>query len=180
MSRSLEEEYLNWLYRQIAERHIRHPRRTYWQLLAQLHHKRFVAKIKLDWNRVQDGKDLRREFLGEMGHAPDPKWLEDGQKNCTFLELMVVLSRVLAFDLGDEPHHWFWELIENLELTRYWDRSRRSPMAEREIDDILNRVMHREYSRDGQGGFFPLRYPEEDQRGLELWYQLKAYVLEKI
>jgi hypothetical protein len=176
----LEEEYLNWLFRQIAERHIRHPRRTYWHLLAQLHHKRFVSKVKLDWNRVQDGKDLRREFLGVVGLDPDPNWLEDEKQCCTFLELMVVLSRKLAYDLGNEPSHWFWELVGNLELTKYWDRARRSPMAERGIDDILNRVMLREYAPDGQGGFFPLQGPNEDQRGIQLWDQLNAYVLERI
>ena len=179
MSPPLEEEYLNWLYSLIAQRHIRHLRRTYWNLLAQLHHKRFVSKVKLDSNRVQDGKDLRREFLGEKGYVPDPIWLEEDRPFCTFFELMVVLSRKLAFDGGGEPHDWFWELIDNLGMTQYWDRARRSRMSERQIDDILNRVIFREYDPDGRGGFFPLRYPSEDQRGVQLWYQLAAYVLER-
>jgi hypothetical protein len=180
VSPPLEEEYLHWLHSQIAERRIRHPRRTYWNLLAQLHHKRFVSKVKYDSNRVQDGIDLRREFLDVTGFDPGPDWLEDNVPQCSFLELMIVLARRLAFDGGGEPNSWFWELVDNLELTPYWDRPRRSRLSERTIDDILNRVVLREYDPDGRGGFFPLRYPSEDQRGVELWYQLSAYVLERI
>jgi hypothetical protein len=44
------------------------------------------------------------------------------------------------------------------------------------VDEILERVIGRTYRPDGRGGFFPLRYAEKDQREVELWYQLNAYV----
>jgi hypothetical protein len=31
---------------------------------------------------------------------------------------------------------------------------------------------------DGTGGFFPLAWPQEDQRAVELWYQLNSFVEE--
>jgi hypothetical protein len=173
----LDERYFHWLHGQIAEFHITHPTRSYSHLLQQLHNTEFVARVRYDSNRVQDGKDLRWEFLEVEGYRAQDGWLETG---CSFLELMVVLSRKLAFDGGKEPHVWFWELVNNLGLSKYWDRTRRSRLAEREIADILHRVVMREYAPDGVGGFFPLRHPSEDQRYVELWYQLSAYVLERI
>ncbi len=47
-----------------------------------------------------------------------------------------------------------------------------------EIDDILERLIWRQYQEDGQGGFFPLAWPEQDQREVELWYQMNAYLAE--
>ena len=34
------------------------------------------------------------------------------------------------------------------------------------------------YERDGQGGFFPLKYPTEDQTKKEIWDQMNLYVNE--
>jgi hypothetical protein len=46
------------------------------------------------------------------------------------------------------------------------------------IDDILDSVIWRTYSPDGRGGFFPLNQPQEDQRKIEIWYQMNKYVIE--
>lgn len=52
------------------------------------------------------------------------------------------------------------------------------PINEEAVDEILNRVIWRQYDSNGNGGFFPLRDTVIDQRDVELWYQANAYVIE--
>lgn len=174
MNKPLDELYFTWLYGQVADARVADPSRTYWKILQVLYSTEFVWLVSNDDNRLEDGKDLRREFVRESRLIDvDRNWIEIG---CSVLELMVGLSRRLAFQAGGEPHYWFWHLMENIGLQRYHD-SRQLP--EDRVADILNRVIYRTYNPNGLGGFFPLRRPKEDQRGLELWDQLSAYVQEQ-
>lgn len=172
MSQPLDESYFKWLYRQVADENASDPSLTYWKLLKLLFTKEFVWLIPNDDNRLEDGKELRREFIQETGERPDRDWVELG---CSVLELMVGLSRRLAFEAEGEPHYWFWHLMENVGLHQYSDSRR---LYKHHIDDILERLIWRTYQADGQGGFFPLGRPNEDQRNVELWYQLSNYVNE--
>ena len=43
---------------------------------------------------------------------------------------------------------------------------------------ILNKIIDRGYSRRGVGGLFPLKYSKNDQRKVELWYQMHSYLIE--
>lgn len=95
------------------------------------------------------------------------------------LEMMIALSRVLSFEADGEPRVWFWHLIEMLDLEQYNDRNyNANRLAERKIDEALDRVIWRTYSPNGRGGLFPLNRATRDQRDVELWYQLSAYLLE--
>lgn len=161
-----------WLYSQVADADAKDPSLTYWKLLKQLFTTEFVWLIPNDDNRLEDGKELRSEFLHETGEEPDREWVEMG---CSVLELIVGLSRRLADQVDGEPHYWFWHLMENLHLHVYRDSRR---LQKQRIADILERVIWRTYQSDGQGGFFPLKHPPEDQRNVELWYQLAHYVNE--
>jgi len=179
MSEPLDESYLKWLYEQVADPNIQERTFTYWNVLKVLLDKEFVwvPDIVNDENRIADGKALRLEFL-EAKHIPvnevDPSWIELG---CSFLELMVVLARRLAFVADGEPHYWFWfHLMANIGLAEFTDHRR---LPRRHVDDILNEVIFRNYDPSGLGGFFPLQYPQEDQRTVELWTQLNEYVLEQ-
>jgi hypothetical protein len=175
MSEPLDESYLVWLYRQVADSNAKDPSLTYWNLLRTLFKQEFVWVVPNDDNRLEDGKDLRLEFLREshIDHADvDDDWIGLG---CSVLELMVGLSRRLAFEADGEPYYWFWRLMENIGLQRYSD-SHRLPIHH--IEDVLERVIFRQYNYNGHGGFFPLKFAQEDQRNVELWYQLNAYVLE--
>jgi hypothetical protein len=170
----LDELYLVWLYSQVADPDIVDPSLTYWKLLKQLYTTEFVWHLPHDENRVEDGKDLRREFISLKGlDDVDPEWIT---LECSMLELMVGLSRRLAFVADGEPYYWFWHLAENIGIQDYSDRFRRFPR--RRIDDILQTIVDRTYNYDGSGGFFPLKHPRQDQRNVELWYQLGAYVME--
>lgn len=176
MGKLLDELYLEWLYSQVAagiDKSTVRPT-TYWRLLKQLFDKEFVWVVPNDDNRLEDGRDLRYEFIEDQGiQDVDPHWVRLG---CSMLELLVGLARRLSFVAEGEPAGWFWHLIANLGLTKYTDRAR---LNEERIDELLDMVIFRTYRSNGWGGIFPLQDPQEDQRQVELWYQLSAYVLER-
>lgn len=174
----LDELYFVWLYSQVGSVEIRDPSRTYWSIIKRLYTKEFVWFVPNDDNRSEDGKDLRREFLREerpilVRQAGKNEWLRMG---CSVLEMMVGLSRRLAFEADREPRDWFWEMLDNLKLSSYRDSDR---IPEDRVDEILDRLIFRTYRSDGVGGLFPLDDPHEDQREVEIWYQLSAYLLER-
>lgn len=172
MTATLDELYLTWLYSQVGDVKVRNKSRTYWELLGQLHTKSFVWLIPNDDNRVQDGLDLRYEWTTESNISPDDRWMA---KDCTFLEMLVGLSRRLAFEGEGHPPVWFWHLIQNLGLHECTDRSKYN---QSEVDERLDTVILRLYDADGRGGLFPLRYPKHDQREVEIWYQMNEYLLD--
>lgn len=178
MNAPLDELYLSWLYQQVASVKLKNPSRSYWELIKQLYTKEFVWLIPNDDNRVADGKDLRKEFLVEERlTGVDPEWME---LECSVLEMLITLSRWLTFEADDgEPREWFWHLIANLGLPadECNDRVYNDHIKEN-IDSILDRFIWRNYSPSGQGGLFPLQHPSRDQRRVEIWYQLNAYLLE--
>jgi hypothetical protein len=178
MDRDLSEQYLKWLYSQVGSARLTNPTRTYWSLCGQLFHKEFVWLIPNDDNRVEDGRELRYEFAQEYNlDIRDPDWSKFG---CSMLEMLISLSRRLAFEDGATARVWFWRLLDNLEISRFNDLYYKNhPDSEQEIDDRLNDLIWRTYQPDGRGGLFPLQHPMEDQRHVEIWYQLNAYLLER-
>jgi hypothetical protein len=172
----LDQRYLSWLYSQVAKVKTRAKNRTHWHLFRQLHDTIFIAIVSHDENRIADGRDLRYEFLAEDESVQgDPEWT---RSPCTMLELLIVLSRQLAFEMDDPVTPWFWHLIEVMELERFNDLEY-DDHAREVIDDTLDRIIWRKYEPNGKGGLFPLRKPVEDQRDVELWYQLNAYLMEQ-
>jgi len=174
MSEPLDDLYLTWLYSQTGSVKLKNPARTYWSLLRLLYTKEFVWIIPNDDNRVEDGRDLRDEFCAVHNiDDADQEWMDMG---CSMLEMMIALSRRLAFEAEGEPRDWFWQIITNLELRHYNDKVR-IPLDE--LDERLNMIIFRTYDPDGQGGLFPLKWPERDQRDIEIWYQLAGYIMER-
>ena len=143
--------------------------------MRQLYVKEFVWLIPNDDNRAEDGKELRYEFINEQGiDEVDQAWLDLG---CSVLEMMIALARRAAFESDDEVVEWFWRFIFNLGLNNQTDIAYKSA-TEREVDNVLDTVIFRTYDADGLGGLFPLTHPRQDQRKVELWYQLAAYLSE--
>lgn len=174
MKQSLDEAYYHWLCEQVAV--VEHnPSRTHARMLRILYTKEFVWFVPNDDNRLADGRDLRYEFINQSRYRNVK--IDDIHDGCSMLELLIGLARRLSFEAEGEPRGWFWQLIENLDLEKYNDNTR---LPERAIDDILDQVIFRTYHRSGQGGLFPLQRPHEDQREVELWYQLCAYILERL
>lgn len=178
MNRDLDEVYLIWLYGQVAPVHLKTRRRTFWVLFKQLYTTEFVWTIPMDENRAEDGIALREQFLDEEGEYP---YATDEWKGlaCSVLEMLIALSRRVSFeaDQGD-PRAWFWELMHNLRLDSYTDATHLSTAEHREVNHILETLMLRRYNRSGKGGLFPLRRPDKDQRNVDIWYQMNAYLNE--
>lgn len=174
MKEPLDELYLKWLYGQVGSVKEKNPSRTYWRLLKHLYTKEFVWFIPNDDNRAEDGKDLRYVFVEEQKINPvDEGWYRLG---CSLLEMLIGVSRRLAFETDNEALGWFWKLIENLGLEQFNDNV---PYPEDKIEEILNTVIFRTYTRNGHGGLFPLRRATKDQREREIWYQLCDYIFEQ-
>jgi len=171
MSEPLDDRYLTWLYSLVGNVELKTPSRTYWSLLRQLYTKEFVWFVPNDDNRVEDGRELRYEFADII---KDDAWMSLG---CSMLEMMIGLSRRLCFEGDGEPHIWFWHMIDNLGLTKFNDKRYNDDIAD-EVDEILQRVIWRNYEPDGNGGLFPLTRAHDDQRTTEIWYQMNAYILE--
>jgi hypothetical protein len=179
MEAPLDDLYLEWLYAQVASVKLRSPSKTYWHLFRQLFRKEFVWLVPNDDNRVEDGRELRHEFLSFTGiRDVDPHWFDLG---CSVLEMLIALARRCAFQTEATEEEWFWKLMDNLDLTKFNDAWYKAEHNEALIDERMNRLINREYSYDGSyGGLFPLHNPERDQRDVEIWYQMSAYLLEQL
>lgn len=173
MTKPLDEAYLTWLYRQTTHILSRNPSKTYWKLFRQLYVKEFVWIVPNDDNRVEDGRELRYEFLeNDNRYAFDREWVD---LPCSFLEMLIALSRRISFETDADAESWFWHLLGNLGLIECNDASRYD-MGE--VDDAINVVIWRTYDFNGVGGLFPLNRTRRDQQNVELWYQMSAYILE--
>ena len=172
-TRSLEQDYLEWLSGQIRPTHRRRDR-TYQDLIDLLWQKEFVWFIPNDDNRIADGLDLRVEFQREV--LPSNTRIELGNLGCSVLEVIIGIARRAAFATEGEADIWAWVLLENLHLDKMYDPISRAK-ADR-IDEILENFIWRQYGKDGEGGLFPLTFPEQDQTKVEIWYQMNAYVCE--
>lgn len=149
---------------------------TYRSLLNQLHRKIFYWSVLNDDNRIEDGYRFREEFRSL--HGGDPI-----HGDCTLLEVILSLSDKLTFEMDEyesDSRDWFWTLLMNAELLDFDDYVYDNNIdTTYNVDVALDNILKRRYSYDGVGGFFPLKNPSEDQRGVELWYQLSAYVIEQ-
>ena len=162
----IDYEYYEWLISQIAspEHH------SYRDLFERMHNFEFVWVVPHDDNRVQDGLDLRAEFL-------DGSSKRLALQGATVLEVLVGLSRRVAFVAGGDERIWAWKLLKNLRLHKMVDPL--TDVRAQRVDDILYALVWRTYEPNGQGGFFPLDNALDDQTKVEIWVQLNAYVMEK-
>lgn len=166
MIEPLENEYFNWLCAKVLDS--RGP--MYRDLLSILHRTEFVWSILGDKNRAEDGCELRQDFLRESRWEEDDIWFH---LPCSVLEMLIAFSSRAWFQTDVAPREWFWIFLTNLGLDEY---RRVSASDVSLIEDILNTFVHRNYAEGGQGGIFPMRWPQHDQREVEIWYQFCEYL----
>lgn len=174
---TLDDVYFEWLYNIVAVSRNRNPSNSYWNLCRKLYTTEFIWYVANDDNRVEDGRELRFEFFDKENIEIDRAVMDWTELGCTMLELLIVLARMAAFETDKPVAEWFWRLMHNLELERYSDDIYEISIQE-EVEEVLERVVNRTYSPDGVGGLFPIRHPARDQRNIELWDQMSAYLLE--
>lgn len=165
MTKPFGEKYFKWLISHVnADQAVAN---NYKPMLRLLHDREFAWIVANDDNRIEDGRDLRAEYTQASRHIFD-------DHPVSTLEVLVALSRRVEFNAGGESEHWSWVLIENLGLDKYPGQ-----LTERQVDQInqiIENLIFRNYKRNGLGGFFPLKYTEQDQTKVEIWYQMSAYI----
>lgn len=163
------DEYKKWLLDLVDISN----KRVYSKLFDFLHNREFEYCINRDLNRVDDGMDLRIDFMRDKG----VDIIDKGDP--TILEVLIGLAiRVDTEYIGDpakpNPGAFFWEMCCNLGLDQFTNRN----FDWEHIDIIIDAWMSREFDYDGEGSIFPLKNPKRDQREIEIWSQLQEYLSE--
>lgn len=183
-SSAIKEDYFRWLC-DIIEGITDNPRTSYRGLLYTLFEKEFYYFIPNDDNRSSDGVRLREEYI-QLRNLNDPEREEERvaiQGICKVLEMMVALAKRCEDDImynpekGDRTRIWFFSMIKNLGLDIYYDANF-DYKSQANISKTIDIAVNREYSKDGNGGFFPLNNPSQDQTKIEIWFQMVAWLNE--
>lgn len=173
-------DYFHWLCEVIC---VDQGEDSYWFLLNTLHNIPFFWFVPNDDNRGMDGLRLRDEYAIENSIGVLHKEHPPLYGPCSVLEMLIGLARRIDEIMAepgedDQTPKWFWKMIENLELEKYTDADFTLRLGEERVPFIIDLVLKREYKRNGQGGLFPLKRPKKDQRKVEIWYQMSAYLVE--
>lgn len=175
----LEQEYFEWLCDIVGAEH---KGKSYWIVLKDMYNKDFYSLVDHDENRAYDGLELREDFLSEIGYPL--YWEMD--KECSVLEMIIGLAKRMDFEAAkvDEDDDeridfWFWDLVDNLGLTKYDDDNYVDEEGHIYVSWILDLFLERKYDPNGYGGLFPLDCCYENQTKVEIWYQMSAYLNEK-
>jgi hypothetical protein len=144
-----------------------------------LHGINYIPIMKIDENRGNDGLQLRVDFMNIHGAYGS----STNRGPCTMLEFLVALASKMNFLVGeeDDPRRtewYFWRLIRNLGLRKLTDENWDLRHGEFFVEDAVDRVLNRHYESDGSGGLFPLNCPFQDQRQVEIWNQMHAWLCE--
>ena len=175
------EKYAEWL----ALDYIKLP--EYSNLISYMLKFPFIYTVKNDANRAYDGLDIRKHYIRETNSYP----FKDRNLCCTFAEFLCALADRIDFvfympEYGHRQYAYFKMMLRNLHVDWATDDTLSKSDVDRDVLDLfsdaisgaIDRINDRSYDPDGQGGIFPLRYAEEDQRKVEIWMQLAAYISE--
>lgn len=185
----IQEAYKEWLIDQLnGDR----GAGGYSELYGIMHGIPFLPIMEMDWNRNDEGLNLAKEWAETepVENETDVDIctaMDEVHQNgfCTMLELIVVMSRRIQFELMDSEYdkdisEWANELIWNIGLGDY--RNVRVlhdyDAAENAVAEVVGSVIFRQYGWDGEGGFFPLESPTRDQRYEQLITQMNDYIAE--
>lgn len=155
------------------------PDREFYHLSRELFRVPFRWELPNDDNREADGLELRSRYPGR----DDLEEYIDGP--CTTLEMLIALAFRMSDTMSttgndDQSARWFRELLNNLGLTDFPNEGfHENPYYTEEIREILDRLFGRKYARNGsKGGLFPVFQNRQDQRRIEIWYQMMGYLEE--
>lgn len=171
---SLGTAYFDWLYSLACPAGAGGPGEAYSTLCYQLHKEDFAVLVPMDENRADDAVQLRDDFHSRDSFFHWEDWEELMTMTPSVFEVMVALAKRAEFMTGRTLAWWFGEFLANLKLNGFCD-SEFELGDEARISRVIRKFNQRRYDSHGRGGLFPLREPEEDQRTVQLWYQLSAY-----
>ena len=156
------------------------PDHSYYILAGVLNKTMFDVRnttVTRDINRIRDALGLRARYFDV-----DPE-----EDRCTMYELLISLAiRICTIiEYPESPRYWFFKMISNLwggDYTELSDEEIHDGPIDRKkaLEHKLNNFVLRKYNKDGTGGLFPLKKPKKDQRKVEIWYQMQAYLIENL
>ena len=151
----------------------------------------FLPQTAMDENRCGDCLDLRTDFSDrEYGGDAEEQMLVEAVLDAalgisgTMLELLTVISEKMKFETCDSQYEastrkWFLEILGNCGLDKHWlNRDFDEEGNEEAVKDAMHTVNFRKTGWDGEGGLFPLAYPQYDQRKVEIIIQMNNYLEE--
>ena len=163
----------------------------YLYLCQLLHEIPFEPQTAMDENRSSECHKLREDFQeDEYGeHDIEGVYVTDilnGElpEFGTMFELLIVLAEKMQFEMSDSQYEastrkWFLEMLCNCGISEHWHNEDFDREGNEEaIRDIVHSVIFRQTGWDGEGGLFPLVYPQYDQRRVELIIQMNNYLEE--
>ena len=170
--------YYRWLwYASCADRR----EQSYNLLIKDLHRKPFRWFVPNDHNRAYEGKNLR-DIFSEQEDIPYEDVCDSVGDEVSMLELILALAfrceSILDGGADVPADEIFWGLLTNIGLDMFTDDEYHRRGSTEMVNQILDRIIDRKYHRSGRGGLFPLKFSKKDQRKVELWYQMSAYLVE--
>jgi hypothetical protein len=173
----LRNQYFEWLCKTVREDK-KSEAISFRKLLMHLHTIEFRYLILRDQNRAEDGVDLRYRFAVTRNERNPEPIVDVLDGPCSVLEMMVALAVRCEENIMDDPSRgdrtgqWFWGMITNLGLGGMTDRV----FDKKIVDEVITRLLDREYEPNGTGGLFTIRRCTRDLREVEIWYQLCWYL----
>ena len=157
----------------------------YSKLCEKLQNTEFLPILDMDENRCSDCRDLRHDYADaydeEAGDILDGLLSENG----TMMELFLVMAEKMEYELAGSQYEagtgkWFKELLQNCGLLDAWNGRFEDDEkdTDEQVSSILDTVIFRKMGWDGEDGMYPLQWPREDQRELELIIQMNRYIEE--
>ena len=176
----LRERYFQWLYDQVCDIHDLNSPYSYTIVCDIMHQYLFRTDIPHDDNRAADGVGLRNDFMFTERRIPHPRELARLMgPEASIFEVLVALAKRCNYQIEYSERTWFNIFITNLGLDQYNDWYFK-PQHQWRVKRIIEKFNNRTYLRNGRGGLFPLKKPDEDQREIELWYQWAAWATEAV
>lgn len=179
ISNQIFSDYFDWMCSKVG---CNHMGKTYYNLFDYLDQVEFRAIIPMDWNRAEDGRNLRYIFAYEHDLPTHVITETFSGKACSVLEMMVALANrcedsiMTNTNYGDRTGLWFWNMIDTLGLTDMDDQNFHPMTVGRAVYRLLNRT----YAKDGSGGLFKIRRKDKDMRNIDIWYQMCFYLDEQL
>lgn len=173
---TISKRYLDWMIKQVQSGTPRGRGLSYYKLFKFLDSVEFRYNVPKDRNRFMDGVCLRDRFIDDV-HCFGSAYPKS-DKPCSVLEMMVALAirceeNIMSDEhYGDRTSQWFWGMVNTLGLGWMDDDHFDLEQAQNVIDRFLNQ----EYSRNGKGGLFYIRNCRRDVRKMEIWTQMCHYL----
>lgn len=154
----------------------------YSKLLDILYRINFRWSVHNDDNRIGDAIELRYNYQADCGVSYS-EMEELLLVPCSIMEVICCLAiRMDDFMLDPEGAHvdkWFWELIGNLGMLDFTDINyKKGAWTLKDVINITDICMDRTYDELGNGGLFPRKVCDKNQRECELFEQMNGYLNE--